>query len=273
MILIHPRLGFIIQKNYPDIWARSYWIPNNIDPMTKIVLLTLQKYSALRRYDVTEDDSWSSIIYKQNPFEPSTAYELKNPQLIVGRYTFNEAEFLRELIDNQIWAISSNEIEYKRRKASGKNTYGIRYRTLKDLDRLLPTPPGFKPKFFWQIYDSKNKDKPKTKLRHKNILYHIASVKRNRNRNMKDSKIARKMGNTWVDIERMKHAPQYATQSEMNSYYRNFFDTNPPVPLGLLPPRLTNLQRRAPKPSRRPNNLPRTPFYPRLVRRTRKSRP
>lgn len=286
LILIHPRLGFIIQKMYPEVWASSYWFPSNIDPMTKIVLLTLQKYSALRRYDATEDDSWSSIIYKQNPFEPSTAYELKNPQLIVGSYKFNEAEFLEELMDNQIWAISSNEIDYKRRKAyynskkASGNTYGIRYRTLKDLDTLLPTPPGFKPTFFWQIYDSKNKGKPKTKLRHKNILYHISTVKRNRNGNLEGSKIARKMGNTWAGIERMKHAPQYATQESIESYYRNFnsgagtglLPSFPSINPPYLPPALTNLQRRAPKPSRRPNNSPREAFQPSLVRRTRKSR-
>ena len=289
LILIHPRLGFIIQKMYPDIWAGTYWFSNNsIDPMTTIVLLTLQKYSALRRYDATEDDSWSSIIYRQNPFEPSTAYELKNPQIIIGRYKFNEEEFLEELIDNQIWVNSVNEEHYKRKKASG-DTYGIRYRTLKDLDKLLPTPNGFKPKFFWQFYDSKNKDMPKILLRHKDILYNIAGVKRNRNRNVTSSKIARKLGDTWKNIERMKNTPQYATQQAMDSYYRNFFNTSPSP---LFPRLLTKIQSTAPKPAKTPRlteiqgNVPkpsfpktltrqnsnRMLFEPKYTRRTRKNR-
>jgi hypothetical protein len=270
LILIHPHLGFIIQKMYPEVWASSYWFPSNIDSITKIVLLTLQKYSALRRYDATGDDSWSSYLYKQNPFEPSTAYELKNPQIILGNYEFNEAEFLEELIVNQIWAVSLNEDDFKRRKAyynskkASGNTYGIPYKTLKDLDRLLPTPPGFKPKFFWQVYDSKNKDKPKTAMRHKNILYHISTVKHNTNR--EGAKIARKMGNTWRNIERMKGAPQYATQESIDSYYRNFNSGD-----SFLPPGLTNVQRRA-RPKRGVNNAPREVFQPITVRRTRKTR-
>ena len=99
-------------------------------------------------------------------------------------------------------------------------------------------------------------------------------MKRNRNKNLAGSKIARKMGNTWSGIECMKHAPQYVTQGEMNSYYRNFFDTSPPPSFGLLPPGLTNIQRSAPKPSmfKKPLNMRRDTFEPRVVRSTRKSR-
>ena len=182
-----------------------------------------------------------------------------------------EEDILAELIDNQVWANSVNEEHYKRKKASG-DTYGVRYRTFKDLDKLLPTPEGFKPKFFWQFYDSKNKDKPKTSLRHKNILYNIAAIKRDRNRNVTSSKIARKLGDTWKNIERMKHTPQYATQQAMNSYYRNFFNTTPSP----LFPRLSETQRTAPKPSRPPRltrqNSKRILFEPTYIRRTRKNR-
>ena len=291
MLLIHPRLGFIIQKEYPEIWSNKYWMTERrIDSIDRIVILTLQKYSALRRYfgasyipsnssDRVYDQSWCSLLYKSNPFEPYIAYELKNPQISIGEYPISmiqdksfDEEFLKELIDNQVWANSANEEDYKRRKVSG-DTYGIRYRTFKDLDKLLPTSEGFKPKFFWQFYDSKNKDTPKILLRHKNILYNIAEVKRNRNRNVTSSKIARKLGDTWKNIERMKHTPQYATQQAMDSYYRNFFNTSPSP---LFPRLLTKIQGKAPKPSMPPRltrqNSKRMSFEPKYIRRTRKNR-
>jgi hypothetical protein len=272
---VNPRFGLRLIKEYPDLWAQKMWLSTSLDDIDKIVILTLQKYSAIRRYygasyvpvgkmNRAYDQSWSSYLYKQDPFEPSTAYELKNPQIEVKGYQeYNNEKFLEELIDNQIWAMTLNETYYNRIKAKG-NTYGIRYKTLKDLDRLLPTPHGFKPKFFWQVYDSKNMNKPKTKMRHKNILYHISTVKRNRNR--EGAKIARKMGNTWSNIERMKHAPQYATQESIDSYYKNFNSGN-----SFLPPGLSNVQRRA-RPKRGVNNAPRATFQPTTIRHTRKNR-
>jgi len=268
---INPRLGFVLQNEHPDLWAQKMWIPERkMDIMDRIVILTLQKYSAIRRYygssyippknlDRVYDQSWCSSLYKSNPFDPYIAYELKNPQIRVAGYNmeFNEEEFIEELIDNQVWVRALNENHYKKLKKSN-NTYGIPYRTLKDLDKLLPTPPGFKPNFFWQIYDSKNKSFPKTEQRHKNVLYTIAGLKSDEN-----AKIARNLGNTWTNIEKMKHSPQFATQSAINKYYRNFG----------IAPRLTNIQRMAPKPPRRTLNASsRRVFAPTQIRRTRKSR-
>ena len=269
MTLIHPRLGFIIQQKYPNIWSNKYWISNkNHDSINRITLLTLQKYSALRRFYGTNDESWSSDLYKNNPFNPVTAYELKNIDI-------NQNEIMEELIDNQVWVNSINEEQYKRRKASG-DTYGIRYRTIKDLDKLLPTPQGFKPIFPWQVYDSKNKNKEKSKLRHKNILNKISIIKRNKHKNLANSKIAQNLGDTWGEIEKIKGSPQYATEEAMKTYYRNFFDRNPYPSVSILPPRLTEKQRLAPKPSRFPKILTRKnsnrmlfePTQPRLINRT-----
>jgi len=249
MALIHPRLGFIIQNSYPELWAKRYWIADDrYDPITRIVILTLQKYSAIRRYYGTgdyygtEDDAWSSALYKQNPFDPQIAYELKNPQITLARYDFNEQEFLEELIDNQVWAMLSpgKYNDYEKYKLSNnknlhnqtyKNSVSVPYNTLEDLNSLLPTPPGFTTRFYWQVYDTNNINKPKTKLRHRNVLRYISTVKRNRNKNINGANTAKNMVNMWNNIGRVRKAPQYATQNTINSYYRDFFNTNPPLPI------------------------------------------
>lgn len=283
MALIHPRLGFIIQNSYPDVWAQKYWIADDrYDPITRIVFLTLQKYSAIRRYYGTGDDAWSSTLYKQDPFDPQIAYELKNPQITVADYDFNEQEFLEELIDNQVWAMLSpgHYSDYKKYKVNNnknlhyqtyKNSVAVPYNTLEDLNSLLPTPPGFTSRFYWQVYDTNNINKPKSKLRHRNVLRYISTVKRNRNKNRRGANTAKNMVNMWDNIGRMRKIPQYATQNTINSYYKDFFNTNPPPPIfpNVPKPQFTWDNSRLFK---RNIKEPRAAFGPSTVRRTRKSR-
>ena len=221
--LVHPRLGWLIQKNVPNLWNQTYWIQPNkrsifsstMDDIDRIVILTLQKYTVFRRYLATGDSDWCPDVYSHNPKEIYMAHELKNPQYLAHIYNFNEAEFLEELIENQNWA--------------GK----VKYNTLQDLNRLLPTPRGFNPPLPWEILDSKNKNVPKLNERHANILRSLANTRsmrvrqtprgpiRTRVRNQETTAIL-KQANAWEMVERLKHRPQYITTNSLQRYQRNY---------------------------------------------------
>jgi len=165
-MLIEPRLGFLFQKEAPELWNRHYWLPkfsgeqnllrnynnqsntrsnngsrmylnesiinlvrkpNTVVDILRIVLLTLQKYSALRRFAFTKSPEWCSKIYSD--YYVNNAVELLRPDidfLSYGHtfsneeferesygYVFNRKEFDKEFQDNQVWANSNKMILFK----------------------------------------------------------------------------------------------------------------------------------------------------------------
>jgi hypothetical protein len=221
--LIHPRLGWLIQKNIPNLWNQTFWIQptkksifsSAMDDVDIIVILTLQKYSAVRRYLATGDSDWCPDVYSHNPKEVYMAHELKNPQYLANIYNYNESEFIEELIENQKWV--------------GK----VKYNTRQDLNRLLPTPKGFNPPLAWQIFNSKNKNVPKLNKRHANTLRNFAYTRSMRSRQIPRGPIRTvvrnqgttallKQANAWETIERLKHKPQYVTNESLKLYKLNY---------------------------------------------------
>ena len=143
LMLVEPRLGFLIQKEGPELWNRRYWLPkfstkgelvrnykgisntrnndgsrmylnedivnlvrkpDSVKDVLRIVLLTLQKYSSLRRFAFTKSPEWCSRIYS-DPYT-NNATELLRPDVDIPEsgYTFNREEFDKEFQDNQRWA-------------------------------------------------------------------------------------------------------------------------------------------------------------------------
>lgn len=152
LMLIEPRLGFLFQKEAPELWNRHYWLPkfstkhngvrnyskksntrsNNgsrmylnkaivndirapdrVRDILRIVVLTLQKYSALRRFAFTKSPEWCSKIYSDS--YTSIATELLRPDIDFPPYgyTFNREEFDKEFQDNQRWANPKGNIGFK----------------------------------------------------------------------------------------------------------------------------------------------------------------
>jgi hypothetical protein len=143
LMIIEPRLGFLFQKDAPEIWDRHYWLPkfsndpklihnyneqsnvrnnngsrmylnesivnnirkpDNLKDTLRIVLLTLQKYSALRRFAFTNDPDVCSQIYSEYYVE--NAGELLRPNVDLPQvgYNFDREAFDKEFADNQRWA-------------------------------------------------------------------------------------------------------------------------------------------------------------------------
>jgi hypothetical protein len=142
LILIEPRLGFLFQKEAPELWNRHYWLPkfstnpalvhnynnqsnvrnnngsrmylneaivnnvrkpDSVKDVLRIVLLTLQKYSSLRRFAFTKNPSLCSQIYSD--YYVNNAVELLRPDInLPNGYTFDREEFDKEFADNQRWA-------------------------------------------------------------------------------------------------------------------------------------------------------------------------
>jgi hypothetical protein len=217
MLGVNPRLGYTLQKEYSSLWNRSCWNASNdkrkgvfghvFDDIDRIVILTLQEHSALRRYEATGNTDWCADIYTHSPRQMHIAHELKNPQRLIRGYEFNEEEFLQELRENQMWA-------------GGK----IRYNTIEDLNNLLPTPAGFNPPFVWQILGSKDKNIPKLNKRHANVLRYLAEKRLYTEGSVGKewANSAKKQANAWETIEGLTHKPQFVTQEEMNAYERNY---------------------------------------------------
>jgi hypothetical protein len=132
--LFHPRLGLLFQEQNPDLWGRAYFNTKGrgLDILDRIVILTLQKYAAIRRYMWTKDPMLTATVYKVNP--KSIANELRDPYSVlpetvisqknresalfnvlkrIPSYSgFDEKAFLKEFIENQRWA-SGGRIKYK----------------------------------------------------------------------------------------------------------------------------------------------------------------
>jgi hypothetical protein len=143
LTLIEPRLGFLFQKEAPELWNRHYWLPkfstnpalvhnyndksnirnnngsrmylneaivndvrkpDSVKDVLRIVLLTLQKYSSLRRFAFTKNPTLCSQIYSD--YYVNNAVELLRPDVDLPEsgYKFNRDEFDKEFADNQRWA-------------------------------------------------------------------------------------------------------------------------------------------------------------------------
>jgi len=113
MLSIHPRLGYILQKTYPQIWSKHYWLPN-VDTIDRITILTLQATAFLRLDD-----------------ESNRLYLIPNRKELLAL----ESERLNELIENQVWVLSKDEEEYNTR-IKNKDYKGVRYKSLSDLNKL-----------------------------------------------------------------------------------------------------------------------------------------
>jgi hypothetical protein len=78
VMLIHPRLALLTQIQLPELWKHSYFnTALHYDQVDTIVILTLQKYAAIRRYMWSKDPLYTSEIYKVDP--KTIAEELRNP--------------------------------------------------------------------------------------------------------------------------------------------------------------------------------------------------
>jgi hypothetical protein len=123
--LIHPRLGTMFQIQLASLWNQGYFNPS-VDPTDRIVILTLQKYAAIRRYTWTKNPSLASEVYEVNP--KNIANELRAPYFTLPGKTFDSQEFFKEFRDNQLWA-------------GGR----VRYNSYSDpkLNKILPTNPDF----------------------------------------------------------------------------------------------------------------------------------
>jgi len=195
MALVDPKLGVFIQKQYPELWALSYKL-DYLDDVDRIVLLTLQKYAVLRRYQWTHEPSWCSDVYTHSYKEPYMAYELLNPQLDFDGYQFNIEEFQEEFIGNQQWA--------------GK----VKYKSLKDI-KFLPRIPGFQPDFPWKVLELKHDQEVKHPQgkRHANALRNIA-------RNY-GSDLAGRQANAWNTLNRLSY-PHTLTPDQEVQYKKNY---------------------------------------------------
>lgn len=139
--LIHPRLGLLLQEQLPTLWNKSCFNTKNskavsgrqFDLIDRIVILTLQKYAAIRRYMWSKDPNITALIYQVNPISisnelrnisqvlPSSVITNKNRESESFSYLkdiptymeFDEQAFLKEFIENQQWASNSNKIRYK----------------------------------------------------------------------------------------------------------------------------------------------------------------
>ena len=126
VMLVHPRLGWILQRDAPELWTMSYDLPfapsqkpsnilsgnppnfnaireeSKLNKLLRVIVLTLQKYTILRRWAWTKSPIWCSDVY-ETPFM-RLAPELLRPDLHGDLYEFDLNQFNTELYDNQIWA-------------------------------------------------------------------------------------------------------------------------------------------------------------------------
>jgi len=122
--VIHPRLGFLFQTKLASMWNKGYYNPDLSD-LDRIVLLTLQKYAAIRRYMWTKDPALASQVYEVDP--QSIANELRAPYFTLpNEPAFNASAFFDEFRKNQLWV--SGIVKYKSYSDPG-------------LDAFLPTNP------------------------------------------------------------------------------------------------------------------------------------
>jgi hypothetical protein len=100
--LIHPRLGCLLQMELPALWNKSYFNVSSLDKTDCVVVLTLQKYAAIRRYMWSKDPALASQVYEVDP--TTIADELRAPYLTLPGQSFNSNAFFKEFRNNQLWA-------------------------------------------------------------------------------------------------------------------------------------------------------------------------
>lgn len=144
LTIIAPKLGYLVQKEAPELWNKQYWLPkldpgkpnytsqtnqrntrlyrSRLQPISevntdyiraskpvrdavRIVILTLQKYAAIRRWCWSKDPTFASQIYEKNYRDKDIAVELLRPDLDEPDqgYWFDKGAFDRELQENQRW--------------------------------------------------------------------------------------------------------------------------------------------------------------------------
>lgn len=124
VMIIHPRLALLIQIQLPELFNSPYFnTALHYDQVDTIVILTLQKYAAIRRYMWSKDPLYTSEIYKVDP--KNIAEELRDPyslfkypyenddsqknenipwDTIPYSKTFTDfTDFKNEFIENQRW--------------------------------------------------------------------------------------------------------------------------------------------------------------------------
>jgi hypothetical protein len=144
--LMSPKLGFIIQKIYPYLWLKKLW-PGYKNDLDKIAFLTLQKYAALRRFYFSNDDSLSAELYTT---KPSIVHLEVESDSAINNSNYNKmynTEFVTELIQNQMWVLSTSEEDYRQRVETN-NLEGVKFNNLRELKKyflgVFTKPKGFK---------------------------------------------------------------------------------------------------------------------------------
>jgi hypothetical protein len=112
MLSIHPRLGFILQKTYPEIWSKSYWLPD-LDDIDRITILTLKAVAFLHSDE-------NNNLYMSKSVDSSALDDAG----------------LKQLILNQQWVLSKNEEDYAK-KVKTNDIKGVRYKTKDDIKNSL----------------------------------------------------------------------------------------------------------------------------------------
>lgn len=150
LTVVSPKVGFLLQKDAPELWNKQYWLPklnpkklnytaetnrrnaenynSRVEPIddtnvadirvsrplsdaVRIVILTLQKYAAIRRYMWTKNPVYSSYVYETNYRNKAMAVELLRPDIVFDGYVFDRAAFDAELQENQRW--TSKNVYFK----------------------------------------------------------------------------------------------------------------------------------------------------------------
>lgn len=107
--LIHPRLGFLILREFPQLWSEQTSQGSRLGKAEMITLLTLQKQAAIRRQMWTKDPKLAGEVQSSHPLDIANElrapyFELQGPDNRESS-KFDSKEFFRELRENQIWAI------------------------------------------------------------------------------------------------------------------------------------------------------------------------
>ena len=136
VMLIHPRLALLTQIQFPDLWRSPYYNTalnyKNHDQVDIIVILTLQKYAAIRRYMWSKDPVYTSAIYKVDP--KIIAAELRDIYSLIP-YEANDESQTHEDIPWKIIPYSKEYIQYAEFKDSDNEFKEyIQYAEFKDFD-------------------------------------------------------------------------------------------------------------------------------------------
>jgi len=178
--LISPKLGFIIQKTYPYLWLKKLWSGYKND-LYKIAFLTLQKYAALRRFYFSNDDGLSAEIYTTKPSIVQLEVESDSTINNSNYNNMYNTEFVTELIQNQMWVLSTSEEDYRQRIETN-NLEGVKYHNLNDVKnhfmKLFTKPKGFSPKN-WNTFE---KSFPGPPMKNKSVLKYRGKLNNTNNK-------------------------------------------------------------------------------------------